>query len=530
MKDDVLVRTIYTCGCLALLVCAGVARPLAAQDAQSTKPAVVRPAEGLLFVGSDDNEPYSFLDETNEPVGYDVDVMSAIAKKTGRKITVKLMDAKTAKQTVLDGVADGLIGLGIISGEEDPRDRWTLCGPTVSRKYRVLGRNDSAWAKQVSDHELLDGARVALLAGDPVHAMFENSRTVTIVDVRRPQDGCLWVERRRVAAFLADANTILYGAGKGAYHHVKFVGQPVYEITNYGPAVPADKPPALAADITQAIKEMSKPKGKLQTLQDKWFAHRLAGVPLWRQLWFLVSVPAVACVLLLGLASVVWRRQFRARVEERTRKLQAEAEVLRKQLSDLRAGQGAERIQSPDQSGPLPVVQAAPVGVTAMPLNEFLQSHVRVLEEAVGGGISLSIHLSEEMPAVLADAEQVRAMLVNLCTNARDAIHQRRASQPDAPARVWVTTRIARSEEKPPNVEDAETGFVALGVRDSGCGIDQALVQQIFQVGYTTKGNAAGHGLAFVYEAVAQHGGWIDVESARERGATFSIYLPAAEV
>ena len=55
-------------------------------------------------------------------------------------------------------------------------------------------------------------------------------------------------------------------------------------------------------------------------------------------------------------------------------------------------------------------------------------------------------------------------------------------------------------------------------------------MQKIFEAGYTTKPNAAGHGLTFVYGTIAQHGGWIDVESAPGRGATFSLFLPAAEV
>jgi signal transduction histidine kinase len=66
-------------------------------------------------------------------------------------------------------------------------------------------------------------------------------------------------------------------------------------------------------------------------------------------------------------------------------------------------------------------------------------------------------------------------------------------------------------------------------VRDSGCGIERENLERIFQSGFSTKTDSAGQGLTVVYATVARHNGWIDVESAPNRGATFSLYLPIAE-
>ena len=516
---------------VTLLACL-MAAPLA--PAQEAEPqAVTRPAEGLLFVGSAHNEPFSFLDKQGRPVGFDVEVMVAIAREMGRKITVKLLDGDLAREAVQSGQADGLIGLGIVPGGEDPRQEWVLCGPTVPREYRMLVHEDTKWIGPHANHVALNGTRVAVVADDPVEALFENNRGVTIEFVPKADGGCLWVIRKRVTAFVADGNVIRYNARKSQLKGVKFVGRPIYEVSKYGPALPIRGDSVLVSTLRDAIRRLNRPDGELEKLRSKWFACELDRTPVWRQRWVRDVVLVAMAGLVLVAAGVAWRRGIRAGVAERTRKLRAEEEVLRKQLNDLRAR--LEQVETtsstlPAGQEPIPVAKGTPVGVAPMELNELLRSCADVLENALGESISLSVHLSEDTPAVLADAEQVRLMLVNLCTNARDAIHRRRKADGQAPSRVWIDTRPAKQDEKPPNVNAGDKTFVAISVRDTGCGIEQSLVKNIFQPGYTTRADAAGRGLAFVYEAVAQHNGWIDVESAPDRGATFSIYLPAAEM
>ncbi|NQU76641.1 MAG: transporter substrate-binding domain-containing protein, partial [Planctomycetes bacterium] len=80
------------------------ARPAPAQEQEQVQAlSVTRPAGELVFVGSDRNEPYSFLDREGRIAGFDVDVMAAIAKRIGRKITVKLMPSEQAIEAVLAG-------------------------------------------------------------------------------------------------------------------------------------------------------------------------------------------------------------------------------------------------------------------------------------------------------------------------------------------------------------------------------------------------------------------------------------------
>lgn len=131
--------------------------------------------------------------------------------------------------------------------------------------------------------------------------------------------------------------------------------------------------------------------------------------------------------------------------------------------------------------------------------------------------------LEENLHSVYADQGQVEQVLWNLYVNAADAM----AREGD----LFIETQNLTHKElrgKPYTVKPG--AYVLITVRDTGSGMDEQTMERIFEPFFTTKGFAGGTGLglASVYGMVKAHGGYIDVNSKRSKGATFHIYLPAS--
>jgi len=146
-------------------------------------------------------------------------------------------------------------------------------------------------------------------------------------------------------------------------------------------------------------------------------------------------------------------------------------------------------------------------------LNETVRSVLGLMGYQLRvNGIEVRTELSGELPPLTGDAHQVQQVLVNLLTNAQQAIRQ-------AAERGIVELRT----------ETAADGWVRLEVRDSGPGIPEAIRERIFDPFFTTKaeGEGTGLGLALVYGIVSAHGGRIEAPPCAEGGARFVITLPA---
>jgi two-component system, cell cycle sensor histidine kinase and response regulator CckA len=116
-------------------------------------------------------------------------------------------------------------------------------------------------------------------------------------------------------------------------------------------------------------------------------------------------------------------------------------------------------------------------------------------------------------PAVRADPAQLERMLLNLCSNAAEAI--------EAQGTVSLLVRE-------PNEGEAQgRGWLVLEVRDDGVGMNEHVQSHLFEPYFTTKPQGTGIGLASVYGIVRQLGGRIQVQSALRRGTTFTVFLPA---
>jgi PAS domain S-box-containing protein len=158
-------------------------------------------------------------------------------------------------------------------------------------------------------------------------------------------------------------------------------------------------------------------------------------------------------------------------------------------------------------------------------LNELISNLMKMLRRVIGEHISLEVKPGFGIKPVSADPGQIEQILMNLCVNARDAM-------PDGGKIIIETENILIDAQYCRQHEWAKQGnYVVLIFSDTGCGIAHEIQERIFEPFFTTKevGKGTGLGLATVYGIVRSHQGMIHLYSEPGHGATFKIYLPAAE-
>jgi signal transduction histidine kinase len=134
--------------------------------------------------------------------------------------------------------------------------------------------------------------------------------------------------------------------------------------------------------------------------------------------------------------------------------------------------------------------------------------------------------LTEDLYAIEVDQGQIEQVLLNLYVNATHAM-------PGGGDLILKTMNVTHDDMKDKMYDPKPGKYVLLTVTDTGTGMDKETQARIFDPFFTTKemgGNrGTGLGLASVYGIVKAHAGYIDVESEKGKGTTFSIYLPATE-
>jgi len=149
---------------------------------------------------------------------------------------------------------------------------------------------------------------------------------------------------------------------------------------------------------------------------------------------------------------------------------------------------------------------------------------VRYARKIPGASVRIEEELARGLPAVEADATQMRQLVMNLVVNAMQAAE-------GVGSRVCVRTGSTGDPRYlAPNTlipERAAGRYVYLQVVDDGPGMDRDTVDRIFDPFFTTKSDGHGLGLASVLGTVRSHGGTVAVESEPGAGATFSVFLPA---
>ncbi len=159
-------------------------------------------------------------------------------------------------------------------------------------------------------------------------------------------------------------------------------------------------------------------------------------------------------------------------------------------------------------------------------LADVVEETVRLIKVALPPMVDLQVALDPETPPVLADATQVEQALLNLCTNAIQALGAQRGT-----IRIELTYKPLPGPRQPEGRDAFRGPHVRLSVSDTGSGIDPATVERVFEPFFTTKpvGQGTGLGLAVVHGIMRTHEGTVEVQSAPGTGSVFTLFFPPCQ-
>ena len=155
-------------------------------------------------------------------------------------------------------------------------------------------------------------------------------------------------------------------------------------------------------------------------------------------------------------------------------------------------------------------------------LNTIVSNLNKFMSRLITARIQLKVEISDATLPVVADSGQIDQVIMNLVTNARDAM-------PDGGTLTVRTGSIEMSEGWVEAHGYGSVGsYAMLCVTDTGSGIDEVAKAHILEPFFTTKevGKGSGLGLAIVYGIVKQHEGYLEIDSEPGVGTTFNVYLP----
>lgn len=161
-----------------------------------------------------------------------------------------------------------------------------------------------------------------------------------------------------------------------------------------------------------------------------------------------------------------------------------------------------------------------PLDTRPVDVNQHVHSLEDLLTRTIGERITLILELSSSSTIALVDPVQLESAVLNLVINARDALPKG--------GHIWVSTCMAQVYGDL-NLRDG--AYIAVTVRDDGCGIEPELLEKVFDPFFTTKpvGQGTGLGLSTIYGFARQSGGHVALRSVPGEGTEVTLMLPATQ-
>jgi PAS domain S-box-containing protein len=165
--------------------------------------------------------------------------------------------------------------------------------------------------------------------------------------------------------------------------------------------------------------------------------------------------------------------------------------------------------------------------IKAMDLSVEVEENLQILSSSISKGVKLDLNLQDSLPPIYADEGQIQQVVMNLITNASEAIG-------DTEGTIAITTAVTRCTEEDLQrsqlEEKPEPGeFILLEIRDTGCGMDEETKKRAFDPFFSTKFTGRGLGMSAVLGIVQGHRGALELESEVGKGTTIRLLFPVAE-
>lgn len=159
-------------------------------------------------------------------------------------------------------------------------------------------------------------------------------------------------------------------------------------------------------------------------------------------------------------------------------------------------------------------------------LNKVITDVLGLVETVLLTDLTIELNLEESLPPIEAAQTHMQQIVMNLLINAAEAIDDRNKGK------IVVHTGICRASDEGDGKQVngframPSRNYIFLQVDDNGRGIDRNLLERIFDPFFTTKPKGRGLGLATIKRIVYEYDGYIDVDSTKGKGTSFSVYFP----
>lgn len=498
---------------------------------------IKQPQNVVLEVAGDINfPPFEYLDENHTYVGFNVDLMRAVALRSGIEVKFNPMKWEDACEKLKQGEVDIIEGMKRTT-ERDKLYDFSEEILTNSQSIFVLADNN-----YLNKYEDLTRNTVAIQKGDVAINNLRSMERVNIVFTKDQEDAFKKLLNKEVDAFIGNTLTGVYYANKLSINNkLKIVDAPLNP-TSYSIAVKKGDKATLEL-LNKGIKEI-KENGTYDMIYRKWFGQSFKYSNWYVRNTLKYSLIAMCIFLVILFSLYMWNDKLKEEVEKKTKSLEMANESLRKKdrmesLGILMAGI-AHEIRNPLTSIKtyaelLPkkydnpkfremISKDIPYEIERLNnlINELLEyskpkkafkenaNIYEIIEKILAlisnkiqkENVKINIDIPRDM-FVYADKNHLKQIIINLILNGIEALNK---------------------EQKSINISAMESlGKIYLMIEDNGCGMDKEELNKIYDPFYTTKASGTGLGLFVCYQLMEENSGKIHVSSAKDEGTSFIL-------